>query len=354
MDVNLKLMRMVGDWIFSLHGDESKSSDVSPGVLVLTPPQYLVVIRHYSIVSKRRVMAVVENELASTSPFDNYYACYRLEAGQESGWRVKIYFIDSNRHAVANYFAILPLQDVLEQLKLLTGYRHLSIDDHEYQIIRDRLGGAKIATSNKTRLAIHADEDVCPEDAVLYLEMRTLFVDYIKSLKWWGLQNFISSAAIMRWTSARLFTKATLLPVAIALSCWLGLNSLFLVSERLYINTITSSNQDATSTFVNQKNRYEELLQEYNSLQEGLKVTSVSRDLNDVLLKMKQQETFLIRTLSVTNGVVALNAEVSNGVEMLSDLGSMDCVSEVELMSPISASRQGRELINIEFLLCDA
>ena len=85
--------------------------------VVVMPGTYVTTSRRYKAISRKELLAIVNNEREFLSPFEESRSVYLVNENYEGGWLVDFYFVDLQRYAqLKDVFAVIPGDQLIQNL----------------------------------------------------------------------------------------------------------------------------------------------------------------------------------------------------------------------------------------------
>lgn len=322
---------------------------------IIPKSHYLSFERTYKVISKKELLAIVENEKHVRSPFDNSYVMYRTSDIGDGSWLVKYYFIDLNKYPQVGGFKLVILWDDVAQYLLTKHATERLVMETPFGRELAIISGGQLHFAEaqkmglKERLLLSGEQEKHKEIKLNTSELFEEVSAYVLGFSWLSLNGGINYSAFKTEHSFNFFTPQVAKYAGLILSAAIGLQSAFLLASGYYMDSVVASGAEQRKTYASLKRGYLDNLDAYSQLSEIVSSKSHASSIPNLLHGYQGKDGLRIDRLDYLSGEVRIGGVTDNTDGFMAYLSSHTSVSGLEFMSPITPDRSGKDRFSIKF-----
>lgn len=323
-----------------------------PWCVVVMPGAFVTSTRRYKAISRKELLAIVNNEREFLSPFINSLSPYNVAETDDGGWSVDFYFIDLERYPeLKEIFAIIPGDTIIHNMhnpdSPVMRYRgalgEFLIDIHQ--------GRFKVHTSSERRLkSIYAEEDFKQrvEDYTVTDCIDGLVQTMLRS-SFWSQRAAIQWALLPAWLKRIFIRPALWRNFGVGLAVWITLQSLYLVATEWLITRDASAGAEIRADYAAGKKEYLLKLNLLASMRSLTEHHGRLAFLGDLFAALSGSGKVELTRFDYRDGEYQIVGVTDNIDAMISTLTQYEGVDGVEFNSPVRPTREGLDKFNLRF-----
>lgn len=327
-----------------------------PWCVVVMPGVFVTSARHYKAISRKELLAIVNNEREFLSPFVNSLSPYNVAEFANGGWSVDFYFIDLERYPeLKETFAIIPGDRVMQ-----------SIHNPDLPVMRYRGAlGEFLVDTRRARFRVHASSErrlksICAEEDFKQRVEEYDLADCAEGLlkimlrsSFWSQRGAIQWGLFRKWLKQIFIRPALWRNFGVGLAAWITLQSIYLVATEWLINHEASSGADIRADYAAGKKEYLSKLDQLASMQSLTEQQGRLTRLGDLFAALSGSGKIELTRFDYRDGEYQIVGETDDIDAMISSLTQYEGVVGVEFNSPVRPTREGLDKFNVRFEIID-
>lgn len=321
--------------------------------VVVMPGTYVTTSRRYKAISRKELLAIVNNEREFLSPFEESRSIYRVTENDEGGWLVDFYFIDLQRHPqLTDVFCVIP-GDLFVK----------SLHAGEAQLTRYRgpLGDFILYYNQGAALVKRFSERLLQSLQIEQGFTQAHTIDYTPSDCAYGLTSSLTASAFwrqrgaMQWTLVPTWFKQTLGKpklwgrVAIGLTAWVVAQFLYLTASDWLITHEALSSADIRREYVTAKTEYLSDLDQLSAMQGLMGDRSQLYRLGGLFEVLKNSGEVTLNRFEYRDGEYRIGGLTDDIDTLTRNLSDFKGVYGVDFNSPVRPDRSGLDQFDLRF-----
>ncbi|MCY7294375.1 hypothetical protein [Alteromonas sp. a30] len=358
LKVKAKLVGILSNNISPLFIEKRADSQVSEStkrIGILPKQMYLSMDRRYKVISKKELLAIVENEKLLRSPFKQSYVLYRVDSIGDGEWNVKFYFVDLEAHPEVLQYKMLLLWEEIANFLL---------KKESLSVLRvSSCWGAEKATLNEGKVHLSSENAKSLKNKILNVEnhgtikemhfddkaLHQLTVDYLVTFAWWEIAGTFNKQAFNQSTSTQFLQQINYKFLGYAVIAAVLLESGFLIASTQYLNNQIDSNAELRQSYSQLKRNYNNLLERYGHYAEAESKRSYASDVPKLLGSIDTKAGLRIDRFDYIQGEVRIGGLVDDVDLFVGYLSEQKRVKQLEFISPIKPDKSGKDRFAIKF-----
>lgn len=320
---------------------------------IVMPGTYVTTSRRYKAISRKELLAIVNNEREFLSPFSESRSVYRAAENDEGGWLVEFYFVDLQRYPqLRDVFFVIPGDQILKSLH--TGEAELSC-------YRGVLGDFIVHQNQGDWLVKRFSERLLQSLQMEQSLAQTRTIDYTSSDCAYGLTSTLMTSPFWRqrgaiqWALLPAWLKQTLGKpklwghLALGLTAWVAVQFLYLTASDWLINREASSSADIRRTYASAKTEYLSDLDQLVAMQGLLADRSQLYRLGGLFEVLKNSGDVTLNRFEYRDGEFRIGGLTDDINGLTRNLSDFEGVSGVDFNSPVRPDRSGLDQFDLRF-----
>jgi hypothetical protein len=321
--------------------------------VVVMPGTYVTTSRRYKAISRKELLAIVNNEREFLSPFEESRSVYRVTENDEGGWLVDFYFVDLQRYAqLKDVFAVIPGDQLIQNLSdAAQGLTRYCGDLGDFLVYQNQ--GAWVVKRFSERLlqSLQVEQDQSQERTINYapLDCSRSLTKQILASTFWSQRGVIQWALVPAWLKLTLAKPKLWTNLAIGLIAWVAVQFLYLTASDWLITHEASSSADIRRAYAAAKTEYLSDLDQLVAMQGLLADRSQLYRLGGLFEVLKNSGEVTLNRFEYRDGEFQIGGLTDDIDTLTRNLSDFEGVSGVDFNSPVRPDRSGLDQFDLRF-----
>ena len=327
--------------------------DQKPWCAIVMPGTYVTTSRRYKAISRKELLAIVNNEREFLSPFSESRSVYRTAENDDGGWLVDFYFVDLQRYPqLKDVFFVIPGDQLV---------KNLHKGEAELSCYRGALGDFIVHQNQDDFLVKRFSERLLQSLQMEQSQAQTRTIDYTPSDCAYGLKSTLMAGSFWRqrgaiqwallpaWLTQTLGKPKLWGHLALGLTAWVAAQFLYLTASDWLINREALSSADIRRTYASAKTEYLSDLDQLLAMQSLLTDRSQLYRLGGLFEVLKNSGEVTLNRFEYRDGEFRIGGLTDDINSLTRNLSEHEGVFGVDFNSPVRPDRSGLDQFDLRF-----
>jgi hypothetical protein len=341
----------------SAEGASTLPLEQKPWCAVAMPGTFVATSRRYKAISRKELLAIVNNEREFLSPFDEPRSLYRVTETDEGGWLVDFYFIDLKRYPqLSEVFALIPGDQFVRNLvgEDASSLNHFHGELGDFLVYQHR--GAWLVKRFSQRLVESLRDESQTQERILGYEPSDLaqgLFNAMLSASFWSQRGAAQWSLVPAWLKQMLAKPMLWRNVAMGVVVWVGVQFVYFMATDWLITNEASSSADIRRAYAAEKTAYLADLDQLVAMQGLIAKQSRLHRLGGLFEALSSSGEVKLNRFDYRDGEYRIAGVTDDIDTLISGLSQFPGVSGVDFNSPVRPDRAGLDQFDLRFEIAD-
>ena len=320
---------------------------------VAMPGTFVTTSRCYKAISRKELLAIVNNERAFLSPFDGSRSLYRVTETDEGSWLVDFYFIDLQRYPeLGQIFALIPGDQLVGRLvgEEANSLNHFRGELGDFLVYQNQSGW--LVKRFSQRLVESLRDEGQSQQRILNYEPSDLaqgLFSALLSASFWSQRGAVQWSLVPAWLRQMLAKPKLFRNVAVGLVVWVAVQFVYLTATDWLITNDASSSADIRRAYAAEKTAYLADLDQLVAMQELIARQSRLHRLGGLFEALSSSGELKLNRFDYLDGEYRMAGVTGDIDTLISSLSEFPGVSGIDFNSPVRPDRTGLDQFDLRF-----
>jgi len=337
----------------SAEGADIFPREQKPWCAVAMPGTFVTTSRCYKAISRKELLAIVNNERAFLSPFDGSRSLYRVTETDEGSWLVDFYFIDLQRYPeLGQIFALIPGDQFVGCLvgEEANSLNHFRGELGDFLVYQNQSGW--LVKRFSQRLVESLRDEGQSQQRILNYEPSDLaqgLFSALLSASFWSQRGAVQWSLVPAWLRQMLAKPKLFRNVAVGLVVWVAVQFVYLTATDWLITNDASSSADIRRAYAAEKTAYLADLDQLVAMQELIARQSRLHRLGGLFEALSSSGELKLNRFDYLDGEYRMAGVTGDIDTLISSLSEFPGVSGIDFNSPVRPDRTGLDQFDLRF-----